>query len=90
LAIRPARTINHLEVRIGHSAADRRVQSVNPNDRNASGLRTENLTPAAKADKPDKHASQKVTGNAEYYGDRNREYQVDGSNQDQSSVDRIS
>jgi len=90
LAIRPTRTINHSKVWIRHSTADRRVQSVNPNDRNASGLRTENLTPAAKLDKLDKHASQKETGNAEYYGDRNREYQVDGSNQDESSVDRIS
>jgi len=90
LALRPARTVNHLKLWIGHSTADRRVQSVNPNDRNASGLRTENLTPAAKLDKLYKHASQKETGYAEYYCDRHREYQVDSSNQDESPVDRIS
>jgi len=90
LALRPAGTINHLKVWIGHSTADSRVQSVNPNDRNTSGLRTENLTPASKLDKLYKHASHKNTGNADYYGDRNREYQVDGSNQDQSPVDRVS
>jgi hypothetical protein len=79
-----------MKLGISDSAADCRVQSVDPNDRNASGLRTENLTRAAKLDKFGKHANEKERGNAEHYADCNREYQVDGSDQHESSMHRRS
>jgi hypothetical protein len=75
---------------IGQGAADRRVQGVDPNERHTSGLRTQNFTPSVKPDKLDRHASQKESDNAEYGGGHNREYQVDGSYQYESLMDRSS
>jgi hypothetical protein len=90
LALRPERTVAHAKVGIGYSAADCGAESVDVNDRNASRLWTEHLTRAAKVNKFDKHAKQKESRHADYYGNRNREYQVDGSDHRESSLDRRS
>jgi hypothetical protein len=66
LPLRPTCTVAHPERGIVHKTGSRRVHSVDPDDRNASGLGTENLMVAANLNKLDKHANQKEGRNAEY------------------------
>jgi hypothetical protein len=88
LELRPPRTLNYLKLGIGNRAADRRVHCVDPNDRNASDLRTEHRAAAAKLYKLNQHANQKVRRKAECQGDGNREQQVNRSDQYKSSLER--